>query len=466
MPALNLAELAEMCGGTLVRGTPDRVVDSFAIDTRRIQRGGVFFALKGERTDGHRFLDEALRNGAAAAVVESELAADEASPAALIRVENTERSLSQCGYAVRRKLSNVKWLAVTGSIGKTTTKEMLAAALSANLEVHRTPGNFNNHLGVPLTLLACPDAPDVAVLELAMSARGEIAALADMVDPDVGIVTNVRAAHLESLGSLDEIAAAKGELFAVMRDDATTVVNLDDSQLRVQAARHIGPRITFGQNARADVRLEGLVNQFLPGAELTFRFDDKSYTVRLRIGGSHAALDALAALATVIAAGGDLESAIGEIEKVEPEAGRGRAHHLSHGMILIDDSYNSNPAALASVLDTLRVSEPAGRKILVAGDMLELGHLRGALHREAGKRAGAAGVRLLVAVGPESRATAEVARRSGVPEVHHHGNSSKAAEEICDLVKEGDLIVIKGSRSMHMERVVQALIGRFGKGGH
>lgn len=466
MPTLNLGELAEMCGGKLVRGAPDRVVDSYAIDTRRIQRGGVFFALKGDRTDGHRFLDEALRNGAAAAVVESELAADEASPPALIRVENTERSLGQCGYAVRRKLTGVKWLAVTGSIGKTTTKEMLAAALSANQEVHRTPGNFNNHLGVPLTLLACPDKPDVAVLELAMSARGEIATLADMVDPDVGIVTNVRAAHLESLGSLDEIAAAKGELFAVMRDDATSVVNLDDSQIRVQAARHVGPRITFGRNTRADVRLEGVVNQFLPGAELTFRFDGKAYTVRLRIGGSHAALDALAALAAVIAAGGDLDSAIGEIEKVEPEAGRGRQHHLAHGMILIDDSYNSNPAALASVLDTLRVSEPTGRKILVVGDMLELGHLRGALHREAGKRAGAAGVHLLVAVGTESRATAEVARRSGVPEVHHHGNSSKAAEEICDLVKEGDLIVIKGSRSMHMERVVQALTGRFGKGGH
>jgi len=448
VPTLRLAELAEACGGTLLRGDPAATVDSYAIDTRRMQSGAAFFALRGNRTDGHAFLEEAAQRGAVVAVVERDVPAEEPAPAALIRVDDGSAALGRCGHWVRARLAELQWLAVTGSNGKTTTKELLAAGLSADRRVHRTPGNFNNQLGVPLTLLACPDDAQVAVLELAMSAHGEIAALTRMCDPDVGLVTNVRAAHLESLGSLDDIAAAKGELFAMLRDDA---------HVRVQATRHVGPRVTFGQAAEADVRLEDVRNRFVPGAEMTFRHGDRTYRLRLRIGGAHGAFDALAALAAVAAAGADLEAAIERMEQVEAGPGRGRVHFLSGGVVLVDDSYNSNPAALASVLDTLRLSEPEGRKVLVVGDMLELGPLRGAMHREAGKRAAAAGVHLLVAVGPESKATAEVARRSGVPETYHHTNSAQAAETVSELVRDGDLVVVKGSRGMHMERVVQAL---------
>jgi UDP-N-acetylmuramoyl-tripeptide--D-alanyl-D-alanine ligase len=311
---------------------------------------------------------------------------------------------------------------------------------------------------VPLTLLHCPTDAEFAVVEMGMNHAGEIAALTAMTRPDIALVTNVRAAHLEFFGSLDDIAAAKGELFALLADDAVAVVNLDDAHVRVQAARHAGPRVTFGQHQGADLRLEELENRFIPGTAFTCRHHDQVRRMQLRIGGAHSAFNALAALAAITAVGEELDPAADRMEQLEAGPGRGKVHLLPREMILVDDSYNCSPAALASVLETLRLCEPPGRKVMVMGDMLELGRIESALHREAGKRAAAGGVQLLVAVGPLSRVTAETARRAGVPEVHHHADSTKAAESIAEFLKDGDLIVVKGSRGMHMERVVEALL--------
>ena len=351
----------------------------------------------------------------------------------------------------------MRWIGVTGSNGKTTTKEMIAAGLSASAKVHRTPGNLNNHLGVPLTLLAMPDDTEIAVIELAMSGYGEIAALTRTIDPDIAMITNVRAVHMSAFSSLDDVAAAKGEMFAVLRDEATAVVNLDDAQVRVQATRHTGPQVTFGQHAEAQLRLDGIRNQYLPGATLIFVHEQKSRRVQLRIGGAFAAQNALAALAVIFAAGVDLDEAVARIEQVEAGPGRGQVHRLDGEILLIDDSYNSNPPAVSAVLETLRLSEPSGRRVLVFGDMLELGNMDAALHREAGRRAAAAGVQLLVTVGPLSKEMAEAARRDGVETVRHHSDSKECAAAILEYVGPGDLIVVKGSRALQMERVVQAL---------
>jgi UDP-N-acetylmuramoyl-tripeptide--D-alanyl-D-alanine ligase len=359
----------------------------------------------------------------------------------------------------------VKWIALTGSNGKTTTKEMIAQGLSATRRVHRTPGNYNNQLGVPLTMLAMPDETEAAVMELGMSAPGEIAELARLVDPDIGLVTNVRAVHIAFFRTLDDVAAAKGELFAVMRPDATAIVNLDELHVRVQAARHEGPRLSFGRHPSADLRLEQVENRFLPGAALVLRYQGRAYQLQLRMGGAHAAYNALAALAVIAAAGEPLEAAAARIEQLEAGPGRGKIHRLGHEMLLIDDSYNSSPPALAAVLETLRLSEPNRRKVLVMGDMLELGPMASALHREAGKRAAAAGVQMLVGVGPLSREAVESARRAGVPEVHHHPSALRAAEDLAEFLRPGDLILVKGSHSMHMERVVEALLGQLGQRG-
>jgi UDP-N-acetylmuramoyl-tripeptide--D-alanyl-D-alanine ligase len=458
VPTLSIGQVVEATGGKLLRGDAAARVSAYDIDTRRLGAGGVFFALKGEHTDGHRFLAEAAAHGVAAAVVEREPGAEDRTPEALIRVDDGGDALRRAGAWVRRHMKDVRRIAVTGSNGKTTTKELIAAALSGAGTVHRTPGNFNNHLGVPLTLLATPDDARVAVLELAMSGPGEIAMLTEMTDPDVGLVTNVRAAHLANFKSLDDIAAAKGELFALLRDDALAVVNLDDTHVRVQAARHGGERVTFGQSSQADVRLDEVQSRFVPGTRFAFTHDGKQRHVQLSIGGGHAAANALAALAVTVAVRGDLDAAVEQIQRVEPGSGRGRVHRLDRGIVLVDDSYNSSPAALASVLETLRLSEPAGRRVMVMGDMLELGRMQDAMHREAGKRIAAAGVQLLIAVGSLSRACIETARRGGVGEVHHHPDSARAADSVAEFLRDGDLVVVKGSRAMRMERIVERLL--------
>ena len=456
MPDLTVAQMVEATSGRLVRGDLATVVSSFEIDTRRLQEGGAFFALKGQRTDGHQFLEEAAARGARVAVVESPVPDAAPAPAVVLQVESVSAALAACGRYVRARLPG-RWIALTGSNGKTTTKELIAAGLGTVSRTHRTMGNFNNHLGVPLTLLACPVDSAFVVVEMGMSDHGEIAHLASIVDPDVGLVTNVRAAHLEKLGSLDDIAAAKGELFAALRPDATSVVNLDDAHVRVQATRHAGPRVTFGQHAAADLRVEEIQSRFVPGAALRFRHADRTYSVQLRLGGGHSAFNALAALAVVVACGADVQAAIGGMERLEAGPGRGEVRQLDRGIVVVDDSYNSSPSALASVLDTLRLTETAGRRVLVMGDMLELGKLEVALHREAGKRAAAAGVQVLFVVGPLSRAAAEVARRAGVSEVHQYADSIEAAESVPEYLRDGDFVVVKGSRGMKLERVVQAL---------
>jgi UDP-N-acetylmuramoyl-tripeptide--D-alanyl-D-alanine ligase len=296
-------------------------------------------------------------------------------------------------------------------------------------------------------------------LELAMSAPGEIAALGRMADPDVALVTNVRPVHLAFFRTLEDIAAAKGELFAVLRPTAVAVVNLDDELVRIQAARHAGPRVTFGRNAAADVVLEAVEDRLVPGAALTFRHRGVSRKVELRLAGSHAAHNALAALAAIAAVGGDLDAAAAAMATVEPVAGRGRVHTLPNGVVVVDDTYNSNPAAVASVLRTMAVTNVPGRKVLVLGDMLELGDDEGAYHKEAGRQAASSGVQVLISVGPKARLAADAARKAGVPEVRHEPDAATAAREILPLVRPGDLIVVKGSRGVHLETVVEALLG-------
>lgn len=463
MPKLELAELIEATAGTLLQGDSKTVVDSFVMNTRALHKGGLFFALPGNRRDGHRFLSDAAKKGGAAAMIMNDPQEGKRTPDALIRVEDTLTALGQAGCLARKKLADTKTICITGSNGKTTTKELLAAGLGGIQRVHRSRGNFNNHIGVPLSLLACPDDAEVMVLELGMSAAGEIAHLAEMTIPDIALITTIREVHLQYFNSLDDIAAAKGELFALLGEDATAVVNLDDPHIRVQAARHAGRRVTFGQHPEADLSIDTIVNQFTPGTTFNVQHAGKSYPIQLKLGGAHSAFNCVSALATCVAAGAELEAVIPGMEQLEPVPGRGMVYHLKNGATVIDDSYNSSPSALACVLETFQLSKPAGRKILVMGDMLELGSIEGALHRAAGKRAATTGVSYLVAVGPLSRQTAESARRSGVAEVHQFTDSTKAAEPLLDALCDGDLVVVKGSRGMKMERVVDALLDHFGE---
>jgi UDP-N-acetylmuramoyl-tripeptide--D-alanyl-D-alanine ligase len=458
VPALGLGEIARAVGGELVKGDPETVIRSYDIDTRRLGPGSLFFALPGSRTDGHEFLGEAARRGAAAAVVRHEPAEGSDAPAGLIRVEDPGLALGRCGALARDKQKSMQVVAVTGSAGKTITKEMVAAGLSPGKRVHRTHGNLNNHLGLPLTLLACPDDTEIAVVEMGMSAPGEIGALSRIARPDVALVTNVAPVHLQYFQGLDGIAAAKGELFGTLHDDGVAVVNLDDDRVVLQSQRHAGKRVTYGRKPGADVRMLRVEDRYLPGTSMTFQHGGQERNLDLRMGGGHAARNALAALAAVVAAGGDLDAGARAIAAVEPGAGRGRIHRRGDGIMIIDDSYNSNPAALASVLQTLSHTKARGRKVMVMGDMLELGTDEAAMHRDAGKQIASAGVRALFGVGRLTHATTEAARRAGVPETHHHKDAGTAARELPEFLRPGDLVLIKGSRGIRLEKVVDALL--------
>ena len=461
MPVLSVGDLLQASGGTLLSGDASLSVTSYAIDTRKLAAGGAFFALPGTRVDGHAFVGDAARAGAIVAIVARPPAGGGPFPAAMIQVDDVAAALARCGAFARQRIRG-KVVAITGSAGKTTTKEFVAAGLSVSSKVHRTTGNLNNELGLPLSLLACPDDADAAVFELGMNGPGQIAFLARLADPDVALVTNVLPVHLEFFDSVDDIAAAKGELFAVLRTDATSVVNLDDGRVRVQAARHAGPRVTFGSAEGADLQLTAVTDRFVPGAELTFTHAGRSHRVALKVGGAHAAWDALAAAAAIVACGVPLEPALAAIAEVAPAPGRGRLTRLPSDIVLVDDTYNSNPHALASVLGTLAASTPTGRRVLVMGDMLELGESAVSFHQEAGALAARSRVELLVGVGPLARHAVEAARKAGV-EGHITGDAAHAARTVPDLLRPGDLVVVKGSRGVRLELLVETLIARRGE---
>lgn len=461
MPALRVSDILQATGGTLLSGDPSLSVTSYAIDTRKLAAGGAFFALPGTKVDGHAFVGDAARAGALLAIVASPPSGGGPFPATMIQVDDVAAALARCGAYARRRIRGTV-VAITGSAGKTTTKEFVAAALGAEARVHRTTGNLNNELGLPLSLLACPDDVDFAVFEMGMNGPGQIAFLARLADPDVALVTNVLPVHLEFFNSVDDIAAAKGELFAVLREEATSVVNLDDGHVRVQAARHAGRRVTFGRAPGADVKLEAIQDRFVPGASLTFSHAGRTHTVELKVGGTHAALDALAATATVVACRAALGPALAAIERTEPAPGRGRKTHLPEGVVVVDDTYNSNPQALTSVLATLAASPTAGRRVLVMGDMLELGPRSLVFHQEAGTLAAQSHVALFIGVGPFARHAAEAARRAGI-EAHTADNAAQAAQLVPGLIRPGDLVVVKGSRGVRLEHVVDALVARRGE---
>jgi len=465
VPTLSVGDVVATTGGTLVRGDAATTVASFDIDSRALRADGAFFALPGSRTDGHRFLPDAARAGARLAVVSRDLPEGSAAPPAVVRVDDVEAALTRCGSLARERLGGVRFVAVAGSTGKTTTKELVAAALSASGTTHRTAGNRNNHLGVPLTLLACPDDAAFAAVEIGMSGAGEVAALARLVRPGVGVLTNVRPEHMEFFRTLDDVAAAEGELYAVLSDEATSVVNVDDPLARVQGLRHAGPQVTFGTVERADLRMVSIEPRFRPGTRFVFALVGVTRSVQLRLGGEHSAWNALAALAAAHAAGVDVDAAARAIAAIEPGPGRGRVHELGDGIVLVDDSYNSSPAALASILEMLRVEPGAARRVAVLGDMLEMGSDSHAYHVEAGRRAAAAGVELLVGVGAAVRATLEAARRGGVPESYLAKDADDAAGMLLERIRPGDLVVVKGSRGVALDRTVRRVLEQRAAGG-
>jgi len=468
MAKLGLAEIAGATHGDLVPGEGPpaegarRSVGGYSIDSRTLQPGDLFFAIVGPRFDGHRFVADALARGAAAAVVARGATETWENAPALVRVGDTTRALQDLGAHVRRSKA-LKVVGITGSAGKTTTKEMTAAVLGVRYRTFRSEGNLNNTFGLPLTLLRMPDDREAAVLEMGMSYSGEIERLTEITDPDVGVILNVLPVHLENFGSLDDIARAKGELFRTMRNDATAVYNADDASATALGRAFSGRSIAYGIDAKqAAVRAEEIAAEGLGATRFVLRHGDDAAAVRIALPGRHNVANALAAAATGFSLGLRAEEIAGGLKTVTPAPRRGTLQRLASGIELFDDSYNSNPSAMEMAIDLLRDAAPRGRRILVSGDMLELGPYERQAHTALGEQVAAAGLELFVTVGPLSQQAADAARAGGV-ETHHFESSTEAAPFVVSAAQAGDLVLVKGSRGMKMERVVEALTSAAGQ---
>jgi UDP-N-acetylmuramoyl-tripeptide--D-alanyl-D-alanine ligase len=447
---VSVRELIRATGGQSLAGDESAGFPRVVIDSRRVAEGDLFFAIQGPRHDGHDFVDEALGAGAGGAVVSRAPERTLPPGRVVVEVEDTTRALGDLAAAIRRR-EKLTVVGVTGSAGKSTTKELTRAALAADRPAAANPGNLNNLWGLPLSLLNLPEGTRAAVLEMGMSAPGEIARLTEIADPDVGVITNVGHAHLEFFEDVEAIGRAKGELFAGMRPEGTAVVNADDPRVGRLAEGFPGRKLSFSvSGAPADLAAGELRADLVEGA--SFVLDGRA--VRLGLSGEHAVANALAALAAAEAAGVEREAALAALEAVRPLPGRGRVERLEGGTVLVDETYNASPDAVAAVLRSLAATSWEGRKLLVLGDMLELGERAASLHREAVLQARGAGVDLLVTVGPLSGAACS---QAGEMEARSFADSAEAAEAAERIVRGGDLVVVKGSRGMAMERFAEAL---------
>ena len=461
---MSAAEIAAATGGRVTSGNPAHRVERWSIDTRSLQPGDLFVAIRGDRFDGHAFVAAALAAGAAGAVVTAAPVLPEAGkggPAPLlIEVADTTRALQDGAREMRRR-AGAKVVAITGSAGKTTTKELAAAFLAAKYSVFRNKGNLNNHIGLPLSLLELRTRPEVAVVELGMNHAGEIRTLIGIAEPDVRVWTNVGDAHLGFFASADAIADAKGEILDQARPGDLLIANADDERIAARIRDFAGRTVTFGLSAAAQVRGSDVEHLGLDGMAATVTTPRGEMRMRTPLLGTGNLLNLLAAAAVAIELGVPLPAIADRAASMAPAPHRGELLRLPGGITLIDDSYNSSPAALKRSLETVHAATGSARKIAVLGEMLELGAHAERLHQECGRAAAAAGLSLLIAVGGDgAQWLADSARRAGMAEsaVLYVPTSNAASEIALRKVRPGDLILVKGSRGIRTDVVADRIL--------
>jgi len=455
MAELRLDQIAEKTGGTIVQGSPTLVFRDFNIDSRLTKPGELFFAIVAKR-NGHDYVSAAAGRGAAGAVI------SEATPAvdgnfALLRVPDTLLALRTLAKAVLDE-REVKVVGITGSIGKTTTKEFTAALLAQKFRVLKSEGNFNNHLGLALTLLRIGPEHEAAVLEMGMSALGEIRSLTEIAPPDVAVITNIGPVHLEFLKTMENIAAAKKEILDGMNKDGQAVLNGDDPYVEKIAQGWTGRKLYFGFSSGCDIRIEHLERLGYDGFKLDLIYENNRRRIRFPFLAESYIYDLLAALGVARSFSLPFEKIEDVIKNFKPYAQRGVLLRLDRNIAVIDDSYNSNPRALEAALRGFSTL-PARRRVAVLGDMLELGDTSVHLHKEAGEQATRTGWDILVTVGPQGRFIVEGARSAGLSpdRIFSFATSEEAADGILALLRESDLVLVKGSRGIQTEKIIDKM---------
>jgi len=436
------------------------VAQGYSIDSRTIQPGEMFFAVKGDRMDGHDFVEQALEKGAVAAAVRRDQLARYPVKTRLLAVEDTLVALQTLATAVRRLWAK-PLIGVTGSTGKTTTKEAIAHVLSTRFRVLKSEGNFNNHFGLPLMLLKLEAGHEVAVIEMGMSHAGEIAALAKIAQPEIGVVTNVAPVHLEFFNSVADIARAKYELIESLPAGGTAILNADDEYVSQFGRDFRGKVVLYGLNASADVRAENVRSRGWEGSTFDVIVESCREPAVLPIMGPHNIHNALAAVAAGLERGLNPSEAVHALASLAPADKRGQVVKLGN-ITVINDCYNSNPKALNAMIDALAVV-PAKRRIVVAGAMLELGETGEALHRQSGEHAASKKIDALLGVRGQAEAMVEAAREAGM-RAEFVATPEEAGEWLLRESRDGDAVLLKASRGVKLEKALEIWKARLSGG--
>ena len=453
--------LAGAMAGRVTESADTGPPSGFSIDSRTMAAGDLFFAIVAAR-DGHDFVADAVARRAAGLVVSRPVTTPAGGPF-VIAVADTTRALQDVARHVRRE-SGATVVAITGSAGKTTTKDVIAELLGARYQVVKNRGNLNNHLGLPLSLLELRHGADVAVMELGMNHEGEIRVLVGIAEPDVRVWTNVGEAHIGNFGSADALADAKAEILEGATRDTLLVANADDARVMARTQGFVGRQVTFGVSERADVRAVGLEELGLDGSLATIVARQGSRTVRVPLLGRGHFANVLCASAVALEMGIDLDTIVERVAALTPSAHRGAVIRLGNGAAVVDDSYNSSPSALKRALEVV-ARATATRRLAVIGEMLELGDLALPLHVECGRAAAAAGLAALVTVGGDAaRALGAAAVAAGMPRsaVSHYATSAEAAAVVVERIRAGDVWLVKGSRGTRTDVVVDRLTAVMG----
>jgi UDP-N-acetylmuramoyl-tripeptide--D-alanyl-D-alanine ligase len=459
---LTIEEVLKATGGKLLQGKGNAFFQGISTDSRTVAEGELFIALKGSQFDGHHYALEALEKKAGGVLIEEDKVGDIRwngyRSRAVITVKDTLSALGDMARDWRRKYGTPV-VALTGSNGKTTTKEMVAACLETTFPILKTKGNLNNLIGVPLTLLTLTEKERVAVLEMGMNVPGEIRRLTEMAEPDVGLITNIQKVHLEGMGSLERLKEEKGELFRRMRRDGTILVNQDDPRVIDLASDYPGQKITFGIEHLAEVMAKEIRLRGAEGTSFTLILEGEMMEIHLRLLGRHFVPNALSAIAVACLFGVEVKQAKEAMENLPPFPMRMEVVPLKGGKTLINDVYNANPYSMELALETLVEVKGKGRAIAVLGDMLELGNFTMEAHQRIGQKVRELSIDFLFALGEEAPIVVESAIRHGFPMerarvVESHSESISLLRQ---MIQNGDWILVKGSRRMAMEKIVEGL---------
>jgi UDP-N-acetylmuramoyl-tripeptide--D-alanyl-D-alanine ligase len=447
---LPLSKIEEFLGATGECELKE-VAQGYSIDSRTVQPGELFFAVKGERLDGHDYVHQALERGAVSAVVRKDQMARFSVKTCLLAVDDTLVALQTLALAVRR-LWGKPVVGVTGSAGKTTTKEAIAHVLLGRYRLLKSEGNFNNHFGLPLMLLKLQPEQEIAVIEMGMSHAGEIAALAKIAQPDIGVVTVVAPVHLEYFDSLAGIARAKYELIESLPHHGTAVLNADDDYVSQFGRNFKGKVIFYGIQKPADVRAENLESRGADGSVFDLVVNGHRERALLKLVGAHNIHNALAAAAVGVERGISLKDVVASLATLAPADKRGQVVQVGN-IKVVNDCYNSNPKALEAMVDAL-AAMPAKRRIVVAGEMLELGASGDQMHRAAGRHLAEKKINILLGVRGLAASMVEAAKTSGV-RAEFLATPEEAGEWLAREAREGDVVLLKASRGVKLEKALE-----------